>query len=851
MWRFSVRRLGVIAFFTLGSVLSLATSTQAVFASETVVGAEHGPRSAELPETLLSRSKDVMLSDPAQAVMLARAAAQALRAQPSNKTQQVQIATAQWLEGEGLMRLNDVAAAKPVVLEALRTVEQLVPKSKLAGNLLSSRAGLYASEGRLDKSLNDYQRAFAVFRSIGDLRAEAVALQHIGSVYQEAGDFERVLYYYGLSTDTFPEDRILQLSSSNNQANALDQIGRHQDAEREYKKALAIAVQLDNESAQARILDNLAQSQIDQGKLDEAARSISKGISLASRQDAAGWYPLLLGTAAKLSLRRGDVEEAIDRLELAFRKSGDQAEAAPYRDMHATAYEAYKVRGDEERALKHFEIFKRLDDQGRSLAASANATLAAARFDFANQNSRIAALKTGQLQRDFALSKLKSQQLTIVLTSLVIIAAIIAIMLALYLRSLRRSARAISETNTELNKANVALEDALHAKSQFLATTSHEIRTPLNGVLGMTQVLLADPGVAGSVKERVSLIHSAGESMRALVDDILDAAKSDAEMIELRRDKINLPALLAEVGQFWAAKADTSCLKLTVDVTRSPPLIVADEQRLKQIVNNIVANAIKFTPSGTVSVEAYAETDNDGESLVIRCTDTGIGIAEDRLDDVFEKFVQVDGSVTRRFGGTGLGLAICRKISRAMGGDVTVESKLGTGSTFTLTLPLCRYSPSDVIAETGGAAITPLERADVVVVQPNPLSRGIMMSVLAPRVGTLHFVESLTGALERIADRPAHLVVVDGLGGAQSGLDARQLLDDFLGAVSACKVPTVLLWPQEGVGGGLTDAPFGADKRFWRVLRKPVSTDDLIGGMRSMVEGAPLEVSVQEFATAT
>lgn len=790
-----------------------------------------------------------MAANPAGAVRLAQAAEQAFRHEPATLQQQLNVATAQWLAGEGMMRLNEVTAATPLVLAALKSAEQLAPGTKLAGDLLSSRAGLHASVGHFDKALQDYQRAFAIFRKIGDLRAQAVTLQNIGSIYQDAADYERVLYYYGLSTETFANDVILQLSSSNNRANALDQLGRHLEAEKEYEHALTIASDLGNTSAQARILDNLAQSQIDQGKLAAATRSIEKGLGLVVDSDASAWFPLLLGTSARLALDKGETDEAISLIERAFRVSEGQADSAPYRDIHKTAYEAYKRRGDISRSLVHFEVFKRLDDQGRSLAASTSATLAAARFDFINQNSRIAALKTGQLQRDIALANMKSQQLRIVIGALLGIASIIALMLGLYFRSLRRSNRAIADTNMELGRSNAALEDALLAKSQFLATTSHEIRTPLNGVLGMTQVLLADPIITGDIRERVHLIHQAGESMRSLVDDILDAAKGDADSFELDRKPFKLPELLLGIISFWSDEAEASQLKLSLDLSKCPETVVEDEARLRQIVNNLIANAIKFTSNGAISVAAVTKSAGDTEFLEISCTDTGIGIPEERLEDVFEKFVQVDGGITRRFGGSGLGLAICRKLSRAMGGDVLVKSETGVGSTFTLLLPLRRCPPTLPVANESEAKTTPtLQNAEVLVIQPNPMTRGIMTAMLSDYVGALCFVDSTNDALRSVGTGTPDLVVVDGSAAAAKGLVAMTAIQSFLHELSAHQLRAVLLWPQDEGGGSELGARICADS-LCKLVIKPASADDLLAAMRSALEGtAAID---KTFATTT
>ena len=196
---------------------------------------------------------------------------------------------------------------------------------------------------------------------------------------------------------------------------------------------------------------------------------------------------------------------------------------APFREFHETAWKTYAQLGDEHLALAHLAAFKRLDDESRNLAASTTAALMSAQFDFANQKSRIAQLKAGQLQRDVQLARTRN----LITTVLLIGSTIIAGLLAVSFLWIRRSRNDVRAANGKLSEANFALEKALKARTEFLATTSHEIRTPLNGILGMTQVLLGERKIDAETREKIALVHGAGETMRALVDDILDIARME------------------------------------------------------------------------------------------------------------------------------------------------------------------------------------------------------------------------------------------------------------------------------------------------------------------------------------
>ncbi len=237
---------------------------------------------------------------------------------------------------------------------------------------------------------------------------------------------------------------------------------------------------------------------------------------------------------------------------------------------------------------------------------------------------------------------------------------------------------------SSLQDALVRARSAAIAKTQFLATMSHELRTPLNGVMGMVQ-LLRDTELSEEQTEYVDLLQTSGRSLLEVISDVLDIARIESGKLELDPRPFDLRTLLEEVRQVLAPLAHGKDVGLTL-AWASAPLgpRVGDVARIRQIVVNLVGNAIKFTPAGQVTV-GVVETPR---SVSIAIADTGVGIPPERLTSIFEEFSQVDRSTTREFGGTGLGLAICRHLTDLMGGSIEVESEVGVGSTFTAVLPL-------------------------------------------------------------------------------------------------------------------------------------------------------------------
>ena len=390
----------------------------------------------------------------------------------------------------------------------------------------------------------------------------------------------------------------------------------------------------------------------------------------------------------------------------------------------------------------------------------------------------------------------------------------------------------IQDKEKSLIAARERAEAAATAKTQFLATMSHEIRTPLNGVIPMAQ-LLGESDLTEEQRHCVNVIQTSANALQTIIEDILDFSKLEAGRLVLRSEGFSLHALLKEVGQMLTPQAFARGLELAVKVDANvPEKIMGDKARIRQVLINLVGNAIKFTDTGRVRIHARLVP---GEQMVeLRVLDTGIGIPKKEQTTIFDRFSQVDSSDNRRFQGTGLGLAICSELVRHMGGDIGVKSRPGYGSIFWVHLPLVAMpellAPVTInVCETFDLAIE--RNLDILIVDDNVMNLDVVSAVLGAMGHKATTADGGIKAIEMVKAHRFDLVLMDLQMPDLNGVQATEAIRRLPSPCNA--VPIVGLSASSGEKDSAVALAAGMD--FF--LSKPLSRAKLATVLRRLHDG--------------
>jgi len=377
-----------------------------------------------------------------------------------------------------------------------------------------------------------------------------------------------------------------------------------------------------------------------------------------------------------------------------------------------------------------------------------------------------------------------------------------------------------------LAEARDAAEAANRAKSEFLANMSHEIRTPLNGVIGLTQALARTP-LASDQREMLDLIQSSGHTLQTLLSDILDLARVESGRLEIADEAFDLSRAVSDAAQLYNAPASDKGLQFFVDIEPEAAIWVrGDVVRVKQILTNLVSNAVKFTTTGFVRMTACVGTDRKGAAIMrFTVEDTGVGFDAAAKARLFTRFEQADGTITRRFGGTGLGLAICRQLADMMDGELDCESEPDGGSAFILTLPLTvADAPAAPVAAIASTEEASDQRLRVLVADDQPTNRKVVELILSQVPVDLVQAEDGAQALEAARAQAFDIILMDMQMPVMDGLTAVREIRLHELAAGRDRAPIVMLTANALPDHVAQAQAAGADRH----LAKPFAAAELL-----------------------
>ena len=409
-------------------------------------------------------------------------------------------------------------------------------------------------------------------------------------------------------------------------------------------------------------------------------------------------------------------------------------------------------------------------------------------------------------------------------------------------RSVEARTRELEKINLELhrlideaNRAQEAAEQANRTKGIFLANMSHELRTPLNAIIGYGEMLLEeaeDLGQPGFIPD-LQKIHAAAKHLLALINDILDLSKIEAGKMDLYYETFDVPPMIQDVVATITPLVKKNANALKVHCADELGAMRADLTKVRQTLFNLLSNACKFTEHGTITLEVTRETGAGGGWVTFRVRDSGIGMTPEQMEKLFQEFSQADASTTRKYGGTGLGLAISRKFCRLMGGDITVESALGRGSTFMIRLPAEGLALKAVPAPRGEVSVSratlPEGAPTVLLIDDDPAMRDLTQRFLGKE--GFHVVVAASGEEGlRLAKalRPA-MVALDVL---MPGMDGWAVLTALKADPDLADIPVIMLTivDDKGMGYALGAADY---------LTKPIDWERLSDTLRKYQRARP------------
>ena len=664
---------------------------------------------------------------------------------------------------------SDYSAAVEAFREA-ETIYLKIGDRASRAQAIHSTGRAYFRQGKHQLAAEEFLRTLSAYTELDDEAGEARALSNIGSVYSRIGQTEKALTNFRQALAIYR-----RLNLSERIAGTLNNIGLSYLRSEEpaqaadyFSKAIATMEGIDNDRYLANMYNNMGMSLRNLGQLPEAKSYLQRSIEIKDRLgDRRGQIDSLINVAS-VDHFLGDTASALSTAEQARDLALEMESPVDLENVYKVLALIYSDSGRNRQALEAFTQHKALYEERYNENNSKIIAEMTTRYESEKKQLEIERLEHRQRLADLELRRRQDQQQMVAGGSIGFTLLALGLAYAFWQR----------KTVAQERKVNQRLRQVDKLKDEFLANTSHELRTPLHGITGIVESLIE--GATGPLPEatqkNLEMVVASGRRLSHLVGDILDFSKLRHKSLELDRRPVELYAVVDVVLTLSAGLVGSKDLRLVNAVARELPAADADENRLQQILYNLIGNAIKFTEKGRVEVSAIVEN----ERLTVRVTDTGIGIAEEQKARIFDVFEQADASVEREYGGTGLGLAVTRQLVELHGGEIRVESSPAKGSVFAFTLPVAEATP---LAGEPEAQLHPIDRAPtteatvelpqsvaakagegkarILAVDDDPINLQVLRNYLATEDFDLTLASSGEEALNLLEEQTFDLVLLD------------------------------------------------------------------------------------------
>jgi len=580
------------------------------------------------------------------------------------------------------MRTSSWLEAQKYTSRAFQIYRQINNKEGMAYTLWDLGL-IYYQINQDAKAINNYTKCLSLLEEIGDSSSISGILNNIGLIYKNQDDYASAMNYFKKSVEIGKWD-----AWGNNVAK--HNIGKIYLKQSNYDEALKtfeqlITIEQEEQDAyydlgMSGLYNSIAQVHIELGNNERALSYYFKSLNHAYQDSISIGTKSIETNIGSLYLDVGESNPAIEWCTKGLERGKRGGSISLQKRSCKCLYEAHKMKGDDSKALEYLELFQIMDDSLKSeetaraiLAMEFRKQIFADSLQQANQN-----LKTEIVHQKETRKKNRIQNLSFGFLSLLLFLAF----------GLYRKNRFVTKAKKSIEQEKEKAESSEKAKHQFLANMSHEIRTPMNAIKGMIDILIRRQPKEDQIKY-LNGIKDSSDSLLVIINDILDLSKIEVGKIDLEHIPFSISEMIKNVDTIMHFKAEEKGLELKTNIPDTIPQVIGDPTRLRQLLINLVGNAIKFTEKGVVTTSLKLETQKDPDKINAHfiLSDTGIGIDKDKLEQVFNTFEQAYSDTTRKFGGTGLGLSICKKLVEIQEGTIWAESKKGKGSQFHFIIP--------------------------------------------------------------------------------------------------------------------------------------------------------------------